>query len=185
MKYTLLALAIAFAAATPEAQASTSYSQSRPSGSASSGDFGIGLMVGEPTGLTAKYWLSNDRALDIGLTYSLRNYLEILFDHNWHFPSAFGRSKTASAFVPYLGIGAAFFIDTGDRYAYSYKNGHFTYFRPYGESSFALGARIPLGLEFLPSAAPIGVFAEIVPGVGMFPGVFGFFQGAVGVRFYI
>jgi len=33
--------------------------------------FGIGLILGEPTGVSAKLWTSNQNALDVGLGVSL------------------------------------------------------------------------------------------------------------------
>jgi hypothetical protein len=40
----------------------TSFSQSR--------GFGLGIILGEPTGISAKYWTGSTTALDFGLGYS-------------------------------------------------------------------------------------------------------------------
>ena len=44
--------------------------------------------------------------------------------------------------------------------------------------------RIPLGAEWNPRSAPIGVYAELAPGIGLAPGTFGFVEGGIGARFY-
>ena len=158
-------------------------SSARPSASGSSGNLGLGIMLGEPTGLTLKNWLSSTRAFDLGVTYSFGNYFAVLGDYLFHFPGAFSssaRSDVANDFVPYLGIGAIAFFDTGSNGIE--RNGFFR--RNDLGSSVGLGVRIPLGLEFLPRSAPIGIFAEIVPGLGVIPSTFGFIEGVVGGRFY-
>lgn len=146
---------------------------SRPSSTTKSGNFGLGVMLGDPSGLTAKVWTSRATAFQLGLSYSWGDYFAILGDHLWHFPNALaGAGGGANQFVPYLGLGAVLFFDDDGN------------FRDRNDRDVALGARIPLGIEFLPRAIPLGVFAEVVPGVGIVPDVFGFVQGDIGARFY-
>jgi hypothetical protein len=141
----------------------------KPSGDG--GNLGLGVMFGAPTGLDLKYWLESSRALDFGLAYSFDNYGELMGNYLFEFPNAFGAGKTEAQFVPYVGIGAVLFFGTDHN------------FHGYSDSA-ALGIRIPLGVEFLPHRAPIGITAEIAPGIGVIPGTFGFVQGSVGARFY-
>lgn len=151
--------------------------------SSSSKTLGLGVIFGEPTGLTLKYWNSHTTAINFGVTYSFGNYFVFLADYLWHFPTAFSsatRGKISSEFVPYVGIGAELFVGNSP---YSSLNRRYFFFN--SDNSIALGARIPLGIEFMPRSAPLGIFAEIVPGIGLVPGVFGFLQGGVGVRFYL
>lgn len=131
-------------------------------------------MLGEPSGITAKYWLSRSQAFDVGLSYSLNDdYLALMSNYLWHFPTVFGATgSVGSQFVPYLGIGGVLAFD---------EDGPFD--RGRGDD-VALGARIPVGVELLPRAVPLGIFAELAPGVGLVPEVFGFLQGEVGGRFY-
>src|SRR5690242_4684738 len=66
---------------------------------------GLGVMLGEPTGLNAKYWLSDTRALQFGLAYSFGNYMALLGDYLFHFPSAFSKGSsdaTGKQFIPYI-----------------------------------------------------------------------------------
>src|SRR4051812_15300021 len=80
-----------------------STSASRPSASRSSGNIGLGVMFGEPTGLTFKRLSKQKTAFDIGLTYSFDEFFEILGDYLWHFPRVFASAGAhGSEFVPYL-----------------------------------------------------------------------------------
>ena len=47
---------------------------------------GIGFIVGEPTGLDAKFFLNNENALEFGLAWSLsgQNELHLQGDYLWH-----------------------------------------------------------------------------------------------------
>ena len=66
--------------------------------------FGLGLIFGEPTGVSGKMWTSEQNALDAGFAYSFRRrgYLHLHTDYLWHFPNAFHSSER---FVPFAGIG--------------------------------------------------------------------------------
>ncbi|MBI3557310.1 MAG: DUF3996 domain-containing protein [Deltaproteobacteria bacterium] len=160
---------------TPDVGSSTADANTRPEGTASSRGLGLGLMFGEPTGLTLKDWLGRTNALQFGLTYSLNNYLALLGDYLWHFPNAF--KARSVAIVPYVGIGAVL--------AFSSDGQQHDFFGGSEQSSIGFGARIPLGVEVLPAHAPLGIFVEIVPGVGLLPVVNGFLQGDIGIRFYL
>ena len=201
MRTRLLLLAILtllLVAALPAAKAATagagasapvarSSATARPSGSTGSGNFGLGVMLGDPTGLSAKYWLGQTSALQFGLAYSWDHYANLLVDYLWHFPSAFG--KGGSAFVPYVGVGGILFVSTGYTSSYDgpYWNGRFWVYAPDPRSrgDVGFGVRIPLGVEFLPRTAPLGVFAELVPGVRVVPGADAMIQGALGIRIYL
>jgi hypothetical protein len=58
------------------------------------------------------------------------------------------------------------------------------YFADNSSAAFALGMRIPFGLEWRPSEAPLGVFVELAPGLTLIPGTSSFFQGDIGIRYY-
>jgi hypothetical protein len=129
---------------------------------------GIGLILGEPTGLTGKFWNSSDRAIDGGIAFSFDRYVFLYSDYLFHF-------RGFSGVRPFAGIGGGLLISSGNRKGKYFDD---------QSGSFGLGVRIPLGLEWLIPEAPIGVFAEIVPGIGIIPSTYGFFQGGIGARFY-
>ena len=116
--------------------------------------FGLGFIIGEPTGISAKLWTSNINALDFGLgwsfggdrigrydgTYNGGSRVHLHADYLWH---SFDAIKATERFPLYYGIGAR--INTGAGY----------------NSSFAV--RGVLGIAWLPHETPIDVFLEVVP----------------------
>ena len=139
---------------------------------------GVGVIFGEPTGFTGKFWLSSDRAVDAGLAFSFSDFVLLYSDYLFHFPGAFGRSNAfLHQLVPYVGLGGEIFISENT------ANTNGKYFTS-NNSSVDFGVRIPLGIEWKIPRSPVGVFVELVPGLGLLPDTFGFFQGGVGARFY-
>jgi len=167
----IVLISIGFARAAHASVTGGSSSSRNDIPSTSGHNVGLGLMLGEPTGVDLKYWLSNANALHFGFAYSFNDYTELMGSYLWEFPRAFG-ARAHNQFVPYVGIGGAFFFNSPDHHYYS-------------DNSAAFGARIPLGIEFLPQGAPVGITAELAPGVGLIPSTFGFFQGYIGARFYL
>lgn len=164
----IAASASEFADAAP--MRSSSAVGSRPSRTSSSGNTGLGVMFGEPTGLTLKHWLNGSSALQFGLTYSFNNYVAVLGDYLWHF-------AVHSEVRPYIGLGAEVFFDSADNSRRRFYRDH--------TGSVNLAARIPLGIEWLPRKAPLGIFGEIVPALGIAPGTYAFLQGDIGIRLYL
>ena len=137
---------------------------------------GLGLILGEPSGVTGKFWTSKTNAVDAGLAYSFNSFVLIYGDYLWHFFNALENAPSAKDVAPYVGVGGAFFISSESNRK---SESLFT-----DSGSVGLGLRIPLGLEWTPSSVPIGVFLEIAPGIGFIPSTYGFFQGGIGVRYY-
>jgi hypothetical protein len=123
--------------------------------------FGMGIIIGEPTGVSGKMWTSSDNALDAGLAYSFRRkgYVHIHADYLWHFPNAFQNSESL---VPYAGLGGR--LATGR-----------------GEGIF--GARFVGGLAWYPRNAPFELFVEFVPILDLAPATEMSGNAGVGVRF--
>ena len=144
--------------------------------SRSHGSFGLGLVLGEPSGLSAKYWSGSSTAWDAGLAYSFNDYLLIWADHLWHFSGALTKlSSDFDTITPYVGVGPEVFISSlGTRKRGGVHDGR----------SAGLAARVPLGLEWTPRKVPIGVFLELVPGLDLIPALDAFFEGGIGARFY-
>src|SRR5262249_42088324 len=80
-------------------------------GFASNGTFGLGLEIGEPTGLNGKYFMQPDRAIDFGLGAIYRDYrggdgFHVYADYLWH-PTTLVRAQ-AFQMPFYVGIGGRF-----------------------------------------------------------------------------
>lgn len=103
---------------------------------------GVGLMLGVPAGLSAKFFLVDQLAIDLGiggqLGYRDRDGFAIHADVLWHpFVAVEGRSFLAPLV---LGVGARF-LD-------------------YDQTS-RIGVRVPVGLSFDFTDLPIDVFGEL------------------------
>ncbi len=121
---------------------------------AQSKKFGLGVIVGEPTGLSAKLWTSNTNAIAFGLGWSVEGYRFDGFDSDydrvtrthfhvdylWH---SFNALSPSGQFPVFYGIGAR--INSGPEYT----------------GTFAV--RGIFGIEWLPHNTPLDVFVEIVP----------------------
>jgi hypothetical protein len=147
--------------------------------------FGLGLELGEPTGLTGKYFLSEDHALDFGLGYIYHHYgrgndgLHVYADYLWH-PLVL-TSAEAFELPLYIGVGGRFW-DWGD-YGCDRNGNNCQY---YGTT--ALGVRVPLGLDFDFNNVPLDIFIQLVPTLDFYrhyrDTVYFAIDLSVGVRFW-
>ncbi len=109
------------------------------------GVFGIGVVLGEPSGISGKYWLSENTAVDGAFGYSFGDRYRFSMDYLIHV-DAFDSPD----FLLYYGIGGAL---SGDR-------GYITKSR---SGDFALGVRGVIGINYLFKRAPLDAFLEVAP----------------------
>jgi hypothetical protein len=116
--------------------------------------FGLGVIIGEPTGISAKLWTSPVNAFDFGLGWSFGgdrigkykgfynggSRVHVHMDYLWH---AFNAIHASEQFPLYYGFGGR--INTGAGY----------------DGSLAL--RGVFGIAWLPHNTPLDVFLELVP----------------------
>ncbi len=112
---------------------------------AQGGPFGLGLIIGSPTGISGKLYLNRRNAVDfaVGGAFLNRRGLHAHADYLWH-PLMLADDE--AFFLPlYVGIGARV-LDHG-----------------YGkdDDDFHLGARAPVGILFDFKQIPLDVFLEI------------------------
>ena len=147
------------AAAQDDAAGSTSSSSSY-----NHGNFGIGVILGEPTGLSAKMWTSKNTAFDLGVAWSFSGdgHFHIHGDYLFH---NFGLFDVSKGSLPlYFGIGVRMlFRDNADD---------------------KIGVRIPIGLEYFFDGVPLAVFGEVVPILDLAPSTEFDINGGLGIRFY-
>lgn len=141
------------------------------------GTLGVGAIFGDPTALSLKKFTSQKQAFDAGLSFGDRHIM-LFGDYLHHFP---GRIRVNNAFfdslVPYVGVGPILVLDTGG----GKKHHHLI---DDDDDDFALGARIPFGVEWRAKEIPLGVSLELVPGIVVIPHTEGFGQGGVAIRYY-
>jgi hypothetical protein len=137
--------------------------------------FGLGIMLGAPTGLSGKYFLGRDTAIDFGVGViryyrHRRSNLHLHADFLWH-PVNLVAAEPFDLPL-YFGIGARVwdFDDDNDR------------------DGFGLGVRVPVGIAFDFRKVPLDVFIELALVVDLFfdydDDYAGDINGAVGVRFW-
>ena len=128
------------------------------------GKFGAGLILGEPTGASLKYWLNNTMAVDgaIGWSFYHETDLHLHSDVIWH---KFDLIPVPQGRLPvYFGVGARWKIrDNG---------------------SDNVGIRLPVGLSYIFDNAPVDVFFEVAPVIDFTPSTRGSFTAGIGARFW-
>lgn len=166
MRYLIVALALSFAS---PAYALEEIGDDAPASSSSSGPsrrFGLGIMLGEPSALTGKFFLSEANAVQLHLGYAFRRHhrLVVIADYLFHINGLIPPIERAGTLTPYVGIGGR--LGT------------------YDDDHAFFGVRIPAGMSFMLNGVPLEVFLEIAIGLGLIPDTRGIFDGGLGVRFY-
>jgi len=124
--------------------------------------FGLGIILGEPTGLSAKLWLTEKTALDGAIAWSMW-YEPAIHIHADFLIHSFNLINVSKGQLPlYFGIGGR--IKLADN--------------PW------IGVRIPVGLAYLFENAPVDIFLEIVPILDLAPGTYFHLNSAIGVRYF-
>lgn len=121
----------------------------------------LGVILGEPTGLSLKHWQSNDTAFDAALAWSLSgnesvhlhaNYLK----HNW-------LDVDSGSLAFYYGIGARALLSDNSRF----------------------GVRVPIGLQYLIPDSRLGLFFEVAPLLDLIPDTDFDVNGGIGIRYFL
>ena len=132
-------------------------------------EFGIGVIIGNPTGLSMKLWLDSQKALDGAAAWSFRgnDAMILQLDYLHHNLNAL---STKSTKIPV-------FIGIGGRITFEEK------FRDEHDNRF--GIRIPLGLTWLAKEIPMDVQFVIAPILDLVPDTELDFGGGICLRYYI
>jgi hypothetical protein len=128
-----------------------------------SSGFGAGIMLGEPTGISLKNWISKTNAWDAGVAWSFGkdDAFHLHGDYLWH---KYDLIKVENGILPlYYGIGVRVLF-AKDTY---------------------LGIRGVIGLDYLFDGVPLDVFLELVPIFDIVPGTGFSFNGAIGIRYFL
>lgn len=126
------------------------------------GNFGIGAMFGEPTGLSVKVWNSDRSALNIGAAWSLSGRNEAIHLHADYLFHSWFSDVNRGQLAFYYGIGGrVIFADDPNA-----------------------GVRIPLGLNYVFENIPFDMFVEAVPILDLTPDTEFAGNGAFGIRYY-
>jgi hypothetical protein len=124
--------------------------------------FGAGIMLGEPTGISLKNWISGTNAWDAGIAWGFgkNGAFHLHGDYLWH---EYGLIEVDKGALPlYYGVGA----------------------RVLFASDTHLGIRGVIGLDYQFEGVPLDVFLELAPIFDLVPGTKFSFNGALGVRYF-
>ncbi len=141
------------------------------------GPFGLGIGIGEPTAITAKYFLGDAPAAQFGASWSFRHdWLALSADYVHHMWGQIPNLASGQLQVPwYVGIGGVVLLADDDGFYDNDKD---------SGDTFALGARVPVGVALAWTNAPLEVYLEIVPHVIVIPGLHVDIGGQIGARYY-
>ncbi len=134
--------------------AASSYSQSK---------FGLGIILGEPTGLSAKLYLDNTSSVDAAIGWSNYRYSAM----HIHADYLYNITKLSSEVPLYVGIGGRIKIKKIEK-----------------NQDTKLAVRIPVGITYEPTSKPIDLFIEIVPMMDLTPSTEFIWNAGAGIRYY-
>lgn len=127
--------------------------------------FGVGAILGEPTGLSLKCWVNETSAVDAGFAWSFRDNssFHLHGDYLWHnydlIPVSEGRLPI------YFGIGGRIKFEDGN-------------------DDTRAGVRFPVGLAYHFPNVPVELFVEVAPILDLTPATKFDLNGGIGVRYY-
>ncbi|NPA51501.1 MAG: hypothetical protein GXO22_01250 [Aquificae bacterium] len=133
-----------------------------------SNKFGLGIVIGTPTGLTGKYWIDKHNAMDFATGWSFREdrfYLHFNYlIHNYGILKKVSQKSELKGDIPlYAGIGLR---------------------AKFGKGSDEIGFRIPLGITYLFASMPLDTFLEFAPSLNFYPETDFFVDASLGIRYY-
>ena len=126
------------------------------------GNFGAGVMFGEPSGITAKVWQGQRNAFDFGLAWSFEhtNTMTMQADYLWH---NYNIIKVDEGTMPiYYGVGGRVMVGNEGN----------------------VGIRVPIGVNYLFAHDPLGLFFEVAPILDLAPSTNFDLNADVGIRYY-
>ncbi len=121
----------------------------------------IGIILGEPTGLSLKAWQSNNSAFDAAVAWSFGDNESVhihadYLRHNW-------LDVNEGSLALYYGLGARALLSDNSRF----------------------GARIPVGLQYILPSTRLSLFFEVAPTLNLIPSTSFGVNGGLGIRVFI
>jgi hypothetical protein len=115
--------------------------------------WGLGLMLGYPLGLNAKYWLGGANAFDLAVGGGPG--LRFHGDYEWGLAQVL-KNKSDLTLDLYLGVGAAV----------AYASGFCGYYgNNFCQDRVFVGGRVPFGIDARLRRAPVDFGLELAPGI--------------------
>ena len=127
-------------------------------------NLGLGVVLGEPTGITAKYVLNDKSAIDAGAGWETSgdDRIHVYADYLLYVNDLF---DVGTGSLPlYFGAGIRFISIEDD--------------------DDELGIRLPVGIEYIFPKLPVRIFGEIVPVLDLTPDTEIDVDGGVGILYF-
>jgi hypothetical protein len=134
---------------------------------------GIGVIAGEPTGLSAKKWITDTTAIDAAAAWSFADFnsLQLHVDYLLHNYDLIKTKELPGQLAVYYGIGGRIKLkgsnDEKDK-----------------DEDARLGVRVPIGLSYTLKENPLELFAEVAPLLDVEPETKLGIGIGVGARYY-
>lgn len=145
-----------------------------PAGLYASDGLGIGIIAGEPAGVTLKNWVGEKAAVDAAAAWSFSENESFQFhvDYLRHNFDLLQLGEHEGRLPVYYGLGGRLKLKSNN-------NGNAR-----NDDDSLVGVRVPLGISYLFAAAPVDLFAEVVPILDVAPDTEFAINGALGARYY-
>lgn len=129
--------------------------------------FGLGIILGEPSGVTGKYYLSEKFAIDGIVSWSFMDESLVLIADGTYEIVNLSTSASKMSFPLYIGVGAKLTLAGDDN-----------------NDDALFGIRVPIGIALQWDNHPFEVFFEIAPGFEFIPDGEFDLTGGIGARYY-
>jgi hypothetical protein len=124
---------------------------------------GLGVIIGDPTGISAKFWTGDNSAFDAAAAWDLAGGSDALLLHADFLKHKFDLIPVTKGELPiYYGIGARIIL----------------------MNDINVAARIPVGISYIFDDLPLDTFLEIVPVLNILPSTHFDADAAIGIRYY-
>jgi len=135
---------------------------------------GIGVIVGEPTGVSIKKWIGETRAVDFAAAWSFsgEGSFQIHADYLIHNFSLLKLEGLKGRLPVYFGVGGRIKLKGANEG------------KEQNNEDDSVGIRVPFGIAYIFADSPVDVFAEIVPVLDVVPDTKLHVNAAIGARFY-
>jgi len=126
--------------------------------------FGLGIIVGEPTGINAKFYLNRINAIQASMAWSVEGNNDIQIQGEYLFHRYDWITVERGELPVYFGVGGVIsFREAADD---------------------IIGIQFPVGLDYIFDGAPFDVFGQIVPILELAPSTDFQLDAAIGARFF-
>lgn len=141
---------------------------------------GIGLRLGGiSSGITVKHFVNSNSALEGIVSFRSHSFfITGLYERHHLFPNAEGLSWFYGG-----GVHIGFFDDHRYEYFYYKHHGKKEVFFRDGDANMSFGGDFILGLDYKFRNAPVDIALDVKPFVDFVPGLYGYWEGALTIRF--